>query len=80
MDGHMSMSKFFEIVEPDDGSERALGLKPNPSPFSTEDLKNCPICRSPMRNINRYGRIVRRAWIEKQRGNSSCGRALGSYL
>ena len=80
MDGHMSMSKFFEIVEPDDGSERVLGLKPNPSPFSTEDLKNCPICRSPMRNINRYGRIVRRAWIEKQRGNSSCGRALGSYL
>ena len=65
MDDHMSLPKFFEIVEPDGGSEQVLGLKPNSSPFSTEDLKNCPICRSPMRNINRYGRIVRRAWIDE---------------
>ena len=65
MDGHMDLSKFFEVSDQEAGGERVLGLKPNPSPFSTDDLKNCPICRSPMRNINRYGRIVRRGWIDE---------------
>lgn len=65
MDGHMDLSKFFEVGDSGAGSEHVLGLKPNPSPFSTEDLKSCPNCRSPLRNVNRYGRIVRRAWIDE---------------
>jgi len=65
MDGHMDLSRFFEISDQEKGGERVLGLKPNASPFSTEDLKNCPICRSPLRDIHRYGRIVRRAWIDE---------------
>jgi hypothetical protein len=65
LDGYMDLSKFFEISGQEEGGERVLGLKPNSSPFSTEDLKSCPVCRSPLRNINRYGRIVRRAWIDE---------------
>ena len=65
MDGHMDFSRFFELADPADGGERVQALKPNPSPFSTDDLKRCPICRSPLRDINRYGRIVRRAWIDE---------------
>jgi len=65
LDGYMDLSKFFEISDQEEGGERVLGLKPNSSPFSTEDLKSCPVCRSPLRNINRYGRIVRRAWIDE---------------
>lgn len=65
MDGHMELSRFFEISDQEGTGERVLGLKPNPSPFSAKDLKNCPICRSPLRDIHRYGRIVRRAWIDE---------------
>jgi len=65
MDGHMNLASFFEVSDQEGGTERVLALKPNPSPFSTEDLKNCPMCRAPMRNIHRYGRITRRAWIDE---------------
>lgn len=65
MDGHMDLSRFFEISDKEEVGERVTGLKPNASPFSAEDLKNCPICRSPLRDIHGYGRIVRRAWIDE---------------
>lgn len=65
MDGQMELQKFFEISDQDAQGERVLGLKADPTPFSTGDFKNCPMCRSPLRNINRYGRIVRRAWIDE---------------
>ncbi|KAL8823199.1 MAG: hypothetical protein Q9191_006082 [Dirinaria sp. TL-2023a] len=64
MDGHMDMSKYYtmssETIE-----NPITALKTNSVPFSTADLKNCPLCRKPLRNINRYGRIVRRAWIDE---------------
>ena len=53
MDGHMRLSDFFDVIDVEGGNERVMSLKPNPAPFSTDDLKSCPICRSPMRNINR---------------------------
>ncbi|KAI9712972.1 MAG: hypothetical protein M1812_006719 [Candelaria pacifica] len=60
MDGHMSMSDHY-IFAPD-GS--VSDLKASSDPF-TGELKSCPVCRSPLRNINRYGRIVRRGLLDE---------------
>ncbi|MCJ1347634.1 hypothetical protein MMC31_005862 [Peltigera leucophlebia] len=62
MDGHMELAKYYNISDADNS---IIALKSNSVPFSTSDLKNCPMCRKPLRNINRYGRIVRRAWIDE---------------
>lgn len=62
MDGHMEMSKYYIISDADNS---IIALKSSSVPFSTSEVKNCPMCRSPLRNINRYGRIVRRAWIDE---------------
>ena len=63
MDGHMQMGNFFELSSAD--PLHVEGLKSNPKPFEAADLKGCPMCRMPLRNINRYGRIVRRAFIDE---------------
>lgn len=62
MDGHMELAKYYTISDADNS---IIALKSNSVPFSTSNLKNCPMCRKPLRNINRYGRIVRRAWIDE---------------
>ena len=63
MDGHMQMSAFFELssTNPID----IVGLKNASKPFAAGDLKGCPLCRQPLRGINRYGRIVRCAFIDE---------------
>ncbi|KAF2793162.1 hypothetical protein K505DRAFT_350116 [Melanomma pulvis-pyrius CBS 109.77] len=61
MDGHMSMSDFY-ITDPD-GS--IVALKNSAEPFSASGVKSCPTCRGPLRNLNRYGRLVRRALIDE---------------
>ncbi|KAF6236088.1 hypothetical protein HO173_005716 [Letharia columbiana] len=65
MDGHMEISKYYTISGDTDAEDSIVALKSSSVPFSTSELKNCPMCRSPLRNINRYGRIVRRAWIDE---------------
>lgn len=65
MDGHMSMLDFYSISQEPSSQGHITGLKSRVEPFSVADLKKCPMCRSPLRNINRYGRIVRRAWIDE---------------
>ncbi|MCJ1379501.1 hypothetical protein MMC17_002602 [Xylographa soralifera] len=59
LDGHMAMSKFYRMS--DDGNIH--GVISSLEPFSVEDLKACPICRYPLRNIHRYNRIVKRGLI-----------------
>ena len=61
MDGHMSMSDYYAIN--DEGS--IVGLRKSVEPFSTSGMKNCPTCRGPLRNVNRYSRIVRRALLDE---------------
>ena len=63
MDGHMQMSEFFDfsITNP----INIVGLKNASKPFESADLKGCPLCRMPLRNINRYGRIVKRAFVDE---------------
>ena len=65
MDGHMAMSEYYTMSSENDVDEPIVALKSSSVPFSTLELKNCPLCRRPLRNINRYGRIVRRAWIDE---------------
>jgi hypothetical protein len=61
MDGHMSMSDFYTTN--DEGS--IVDLKNSAEPFSASGMKSCPTCRGPLRNLNRYSRIVRRALIDE---------------
>lgn len=61
MDGHMSMSNFYTTN--DEGS--IVDLKNSAEPFSASGMKSCPTCRGPLRNLNRYSRIVRRALIDE---------------
>jgi len=65
MDGHMEMSKYYAMSCESNAENPITALKSSSVPFSTSELKNCPLCRKPLRNINRYGRIVRRAWIDE---------------
>ncbi|SLM41380.1 Zinc finger, NF-X1-type [Lasallia pustulata] len=61
MDGHMEMSKHYEMTE--EGFVK--GVISKSEPLSMEGLKACPICRMPLRNINRYNRIVKRGLIDE---------------
>ncbi|KAI4140187.1 MAG: hypothetical protein L6R39_005901 [Caloplaca ligustica] len=61
MDGHMGMSDFYVM----NGEGSIVDLKNSAEPFSASGLKSCPSCRGPLRNLNRYGRIVRRALIDE---------------
>ena len=60
LDGHMAMSKFYKISV--EGGIQ--GVMSSSEPFSVDDLKACPICRYPLRNIHRYNRIVKRGLID----------------
>lgn len=62
MDGNFSLGNFYEI---DNDTGEVLALKGSAPPFSVEDIKNCPVCRGPLRNINRYSRIIRRSAIDE---------------
>ncbi|ELR09946.1 hypothetical protein GMDG_04422 [Pseudogymnoascus destructans 20631-21] len=61
MDGHMSMSDFYLFNA--EGS--IIDVKNSAEPFSSSEMKSCPTCRGPLRNLNRYSRIVRRALIDE---------------
>lgn len=65
MDGQMEIAKYYTISDDTNSEDSIVALKSSSVPFSSSELKNCPMCRSPLRNINRYGRIVRRGWIDE---------------
>ncbi|KAH0564873.1 hypothetical protein GP486_001742 [Trichoglossum hirsutum] len=59
-DGHMAIADHYDIS----GDGVVLAPK-NSVPFSVDDLKNCPMCRAPLRKVNRYNRITKRAQIDE---------------
>lgn len=65
MDGHMEMSEYYTTSSDTNIENPIIALRSSSVPFSASELKNCPLCRKPLRNLNRYGRIVRRAWIDE---------------
>ncbi|KAL9077279.1 MAG: hypothetical protein Q9157_003444 [Trypethelium eluteriae] len=60
MDGLMQMISHY-AMQPDG---RITRLKSSSQPFSCGELKACPVCRSSLRGVARYGRIVRRAILD----------------
>jgi len=65
MNDHMDIAKYYIVFEDTRDKNSIIELKSSSIPFSISKLKNCSMCRSPLRNINRYDRIVRRAWIDE---------------
>ncbi|MCJ1229379.1 hypothetical protein MMC12_006045 [Toensbergia leucococca] len=61
MDGHLDMAKYY-IMSPEG---RVRSPVSGSQPFSNNDLKACPMCRAPLRNINRYNRIVKRGLLDE---------------
>ncbi|KAI9821505.1 MAG: hypothetical protein M1832_003353 [Thelocarpon impressellum] len=60
MDGHMGMSSYYQLSE----TSSIVAVRPLPEAFSADEAKTCPMCRGPLRDINRYNRIVRQKLIE----------------
>lgn len=60
-DGQMAISEFYEVSE----LGAIIGHKTSSEPFSSDSLKKCPQCRGPLRNVRRYGRIIKRGIIDE---------------
>ena len=59
MDGSLDMQAHYEMDE----TGKVEAIKSDSEPFST-DMRRCPTCRGSLRDIRRYGRIVRRALLD----------------
>ena len=60
----MGMSEHYEMAELN-GVDIPIAIKKSSSPFSMEDAKRCPTCRGSLRDLARYGRLVRRAILDE---------------
>ncbi|KAI4289803.1 MAG: hypothetical protein L6R35_000931 [Caloplaca aegaea] len=65
LDQHMDMKEYYEYGADDAGVAAITAAKDTSQPLSIKVQKSCPACRAPIRNIHRYGRIARRAWIDE---------------
>ncbi|CAM1501438.1 Fc.00g034220.m01.CDS01 [Cosmosporella sp. VM-42] len=63
MDGQMEMAFHYELDE--NGLPRGIKRSSKPLSMDDEGIKVCATCRGPLRNISRYGRIVRRAMLDE---------------
>ncbi|RYP77679.1 hypothetical protein DL771_001047 [Monosporascus sp. 5C6A] len=61
MDGIMDMKAHYHMSEDDN----PIAITKASEPFSMNEVKVCPTCRGSLRNIGRYGRIVRRAMLDE---------------
>ncbi|KPM46450.1 hypothetical protein AK830_g203 [Neonectria ditissima] len=63
MDGQMAMADHYRLDE----NGLPKDLLGSSEPFSMENagVKSCATCRGSLRNISRYGRIVRRAMLDE---------------
>ncbi|PYH53314.1 putative NF-X1 finger and helicase domain protein, partial [Aspergillus niger CBS 101883] len=61
MDGQMDMKEQYEL----DADGKPVAITASSKPFSVEDVKRCATCRGSLRDISRYGRLVRRAMLDE---------------
>lgn len=61
MDAQMNMKEYFVIDERGKPTE----ISASSMPFSISDIKTCATCRGSLRDIARYGRLVRRAILDE---------------
>ncbi|KAI9691183.1 MAG: hypothetical protein M1822_008803 [Bathelium mastoideum] len=60
LDVFMEMTSYYNLEN--DG--KVVQLKSSSQPFSSGEMKVCPICSASLRDSARYGRIVRRAILD----------------
>lgn len=60
MDGQMDMKKYYQME-----SDRPVAIRSSSEPFSVDDIKRCATCRGSLRDVSRYGRLVRRAILDE---------------
>lgn len=66
MDVQMEIKEFYAV----DGSDRPIRVLAPIPPLSIEDgAKTCAICHGPLRDIARYGRLVRRMLLDASTKN-----------
>ncbi|KAI1151943.1 hypothetical protein F4825DRAFT_476537 [Nemania diffusa] len=58
MDGQLGMSEHYNIAD----NGRITGIK---GPGDSTQIKCCPTCRGSLRNLSRYGRLVRQTLLEE---------------
>ncbi|KAJ5950739.1 Zinc finger CCCH-type [Penicillium vulpinum] len=61
MDAQMDMASYYEL----DNSGKPVFICVSLKPFSIQDIKRCATCRGPLRDVTRYGRLVRRAILDE---------------
>ena len=62
MDGVFDMTKYYSF----DARGAITGIIDASVPFSDQDdMKSCPTCRGSLRELSRYGRLVRRALLDE---------------
>lgn len=60
MDGQMDMKKYY-VMEGD----KPVAIRSSSEPFSVDDIKKCATCRGSLRDLSRYGRLIRRAILDE---------------
>jgi hypothetical protein len=55
------MEKYYEFDE----RRIITAIKSTLDPFSMDEIKTCSLCRGSLRDLTRYGRIIRRAMIDE---------------
>ncbi|KAI0505882.1 hypothetical protein F5B22DRAFT_626229 [Xylaria bambusicola] len=63
MDGIMDLKAHYEMSP--DLDSCPIALCTSSAPFSMDEVKTCPSCRGSLRNIARYGKIIRRAMLDE---------------
>ena len=61
MDAQMDMGKYYVLDERGKPSR----ISTSSEPFSVNDIKKCASCRGSLRDIARYGRLIRRAILDE---------------
>ncbi|KAJ9202236.1 hypothetical protein DTO164E3_3165 [Paecilomyces variotii] len=61
MDALMELRRHYKV----DADGKPIAISSTSDPFSIEDIKRCAHCRGPLRDIARYGRLVRRALLDE---------------
>ncbi|EAU29360.1 predicted protein [Aspergillus terreus NIH2624] len=61
MDGQMGIGNHYVL----DDKGRPVLIASSSQPFLIDDIRTCAICRGSLRNVSRYGRLVRRALLDE---------------
>ena len=63
MDYHMEINKYYE------GSTKGGWISIKPLLTIPSSIKTCPACQTPIKNIKRYGRIIKKCTLDMQTRN-----------